>query len=370
MEQLNRRRILKSGGVGLTMGLAGCTGGNGDDQTDGQDGESTPNTPGSTDASEDTYEWDIATIFPEGGTYYVHATEFARHINELSSGRFEVNVAGGGQYGTEPEQLQSLKSGAIEMVSQSACLPEAVFIDPTYIICATFFHLDQPSWESYMKFRKRSLQELEIPSKLHDAGVHLIGPDDEPQQSHTYGMSRGVVAKKAIRSPEDAQGYSAGVAQASIIAAPLEGIGFDVQTGAPGEAVSALQQGTYDARETSIDQAVSTGQIDPTSHYMDWRHGMNASYLQINTELYESLSDEDQDLLLEAHMKARESAGEINRQNEEDYLDQMRDEGLTVVTDFDRDALYNAARDGLRSWFDENDPPITYDTAIEWASLS
>jgi TRAP-type C4-dicarboxylate transport system substrate-binding protein len=97
---------------------------------------------------------------------------------------------------------------------------------------------------------------------------------------------------------------------------------------------------------------------------------MNASYLQINTELYESLSAEDQDLLLEAHMKARESAGEINRQNEEEYLDQMREEGLTVVTDFDRDAIWDAAQEGLRAWFDENDPPMTYDEAIEWASLS
>jgi TRAP-type C4-dicarboxylate transport system substrate-binding protein len=311
----------------------------------------------------------MATIFPEGGTYYVHANEFAKHINDISGGRFEVNVAGGGQYGTEPEQLQSLKSGAIEMISQSACLPEAMFIDPTYIICATFFHFDEPMWESYMQYRKRSLEELDIPQKLHDAGVHMIAPDDEPQKSHTYGMPRGMVAKKAIRSPADAEGYPAGVANASVMVAPLEGIGFNVQTGAPGEAVSALQRGTYNARETSVDQAVSTGQIDVASHYMHWRHGMNASYLQINTDLYESLPDYDQDLLLEAQLMARETGGQINRENEQEFLDQMRDMGKTVVTDFDREAIWDAAQDGLRTWFDENEPPITYDEAIEWASL-
>jgi TRAP-type C4-dicarboxylate transport system substrate-binding protein len=103
---------------------------------------------------------------------------------------------------------------------------------------------------------------------------------------------------------------------------------------------------------------------------MDWRHGMNASYLQINTDLYEGLADYDKDLLLEAQLMARESAGEINRGNQEGYLEEMRNNGMTVVQDFDRDAIWDAAQDGLRQWFNDNDPPITYDQAIEWANLS
>jgi TRAP-type C4-dicarboxylate transport system substrate-binding protein len=388
MDKLNRRRVLKAGAVSMAFGLAGCSGDGGDGGdggsdggdggsdgsdggSDGGDGGSDGGDGGTTEQTPtDTYDWDMATISAEGGSYAIHGQEFAKHINDISGGRFNVNVAVGGQYGTEPEQLQSVASGAVEMAAQSACLPEAMFIDPTYIICATFFHLDNPKWESYMQFRKRSFNELDIAQGLHDAGVHVIGPDDEPQKSHVYGTARGMAANKAIRSPADAEGYTTGVANASVMVAPLEGLGFNVVTGAPGEMTSAMQRGTYNARETSPDQVIGNGLYDVASHYMDWRHGMNASYLQINTDLYEGLADYDKDLLLEAQLMARESAGEINRGNQEGYLEEMRNNGMTVVQDFDRDAIWDAAQDGLRQWFNDNDPPITYDQAIEWANLS
>jgi len=96
---------------------------------------------------------------------------------------------------------------------------------------------------------------------------------------------------------------------------------------------------------------------------------MNASYLQMSIDTWNSLADQDQDLVMQTVQEAKAEADEINREAEEEHLQTMRDAGMEIVEDFDRDAVFEAAREGLRDWFEANKPPITYDEAINMASL-
>jgi len=354
MPDIGRRDVLRTSSVAFVGGLAGCVGGD-DDDGDGASGED--------------MSWTMATQAPEGADGEVVASEFADVVDERSDGRIEIDVAPGAQYGNEAEALEQLQSGAIDMVSQSACLPEAVYVDPTYIICATFFHLDEPEWDSYLQFRGEILPELDIPQQLAEAGVKPLLPEDSPEDGHFYAGSRGIASKKQIRTPEDADGYPISVAEAEIMVSPLDGLGFDVQTIPLPERLEAVQRGVVNATEGTPAETVTQGIHDLVDYWIRTNHGINAYYLMINTETWNELSAGDQELLMDATTEAKQEADSINMDKEETFYSDMEDAGIEIVDDFDRDAIYSAAREGVRGWYESNEPPITFEEAVNAAEL-
>jgi len=345
----DRRDLLRTSGIALASGLAGCIGGD--------------------DGGGEEISWTIATQAPEGADGEIVASEFADVVDEKSDGRIEIEVAPGAQYGSEPEALEQLQSGAIDMVSQSACLPEAVYIDPTYIICATFFHLDEPEWESYLQYRGEILPKLDIPQQLEEAGVKPLLPEDRPEEGHFYAGRRGLASQKPIRTPEDADGYQISVAEADIMVAPLEGIGFEAQTVPLPERLEAVQRGAVSATEGTAAETVTQGIHDLMDYWIRTDHGINAYYLMVNTGEWSSLDADNQELLMEATTEAKEEADATNMEKEETFFSDMEEAGVEIIDDFDREAIYSEAREGVREWYEANDPPITFDEAVTAAEL-
>jgi TRAP-type C4-dicarboxylate transport system substrate-binding protein len=132
-----------------------------------------------------------------------------------------------------------------------------------------------------------------------------------------------------------------------------DGLGADPTTVAGDEIYSALQQGVADAQENPIPNILSLGLNEVQSHLMTTRHLIATGWMNINIDVWESMSEDDRQLLESELSERVQALGEENAAGYEDGLQQIRDAGLTVV-EIDRDLWLSEATPVLEDLFSQN----------------
>lgn len=364
----NRRNVLKSVGATGIVALAGCTGngGNGDGGGDGDgngggdgDGNGGGGTATDTDGGSggQSYDWTMAAAVGEGHAFDIGAREFKSAIEELSDGRFTINVQVGGAYGGEVEQMETLAAGGVEMLSQSFGVSHAVY-HPEILGNTHVLFMDDPIWGRWRELTNAAWERTNGRQKLADQGLTITSP-------LAYAGVRHTTSNKPIRTPSDTEGLKIRLPEVAMWPAVFSEFGFEPVSLAVDELYSALQQGTVDASEGEIYQVRSQNLNEVQSHYSMTAHFPNAYHFMINTDLYASLPEEDKQLVDEASTQAVESANEMVQDNEQEVIDDLTGSDFTLVEDVDRAAFVEAAQGPIETYYEENNPPMSLEEVNE-----
>jgi TRAP-type C4-dicarboxylate transport system substrate-binding protein len=239
-----------------------------------------------------------------------------------TEGRYEIRVFPGNQLGDYTQVYEEVMRGSIDMAlitvpSQFDKRLELIFFP---YICNSYDNISQ--YFSQGQFLYSTME------RVHAAlGVKLLGFSVE-------GLS-GIGSTKPAQSPGDpAVGKGVLLRMAPIDAIKFGGmaLGFQTMSLPYAEVYTALQTGIIDAYEVGPATLAYMNYKDLTKQYYQYNNYMECNQWIINKNLFDSMSPEDQKLLLENIAKFQEESIAQAKANETEYADEMKKAGIEVVS--------------------------------------
>jgi len=247
--------------------------------------------------------------------------ELAKELMEKNSGGvFKVDIFPNAQLGNEPELIQAVQEGDIQLMATN----NGYFVNfqPANAVFSLPFAF--PSEEVAYKvldgpFGRKMLEAME-------AGCGLKAVDY--YESVDF---RQLTANREIKSPEDLKGLKIRVMPNPIHIKLWESLGASPAAIPFGELYTALQQKTVDAQENPVELIFQSKFSEVQKYLMLTNHVFSTGMAVANPDFFNSLSPELQKVLTDS-VKAgnahwREEAGK----NREKYYADLAASGLTVV---------------------------------------
>lgn len=280
----------------------------------------------------------IATTGNDKHQSTIAAQAFADKIAELSGGQIIATVYPNSSLGSEREAAEGVKMGSLEMtvVTTDGTLPN--WVPETQVLSMPY--LFETKEEAYYVL-DNFLQE-ELAPKFEEQGFkHLAFCE--------LGFRHFTTNNREITCAADLAGQSIRVQEATVWFSLADSLGF-IATPIPfNELYTALQQGTVDGQENPI-TSIATSAFNEVQKYMCLDgHTYGAESIIMNLDLYNSLTDEQKGWVDEAAAYARDYQRETVDAMETEYLQQIKDSGVTVCEDPDIQSFKDATADMYKS---------------------
>ena len=364
------RKSLKRQIAVLTIGtaflLAGCSGGSqtagnqaadtqaaqaADDAASGAGGEQSADgavdygslelTMGSTGAADD--------ISTQAMTY------MKDYIEEKSGGAIIVNTFPSSQLGQAADQLEMTGQGSIDL-----------FLEANYM---TSNGVDEAKVGSLVftitsKDEYRRLNESELTKQWQDKFCELN--NIKIIASNWYRNGTALVSNREIHSVEDMQGLKVRIPQVDITLDCFQTVGMNPTPIAYNESLLSLQQGIVEAIWCTEDAAYTMGFYEVAQYLIELNSYFDAMYVYMNNDLYNSLTDAQRDLIVEAAHEAGVYYSGLAEDALAESVAKMKEAGVEVIT-LPEEAL--KLRDQMRGIADRYEaegvwPAGTYDEVL------
>ncbi len=300
----HRSALVALGAVSL-LTLTACSGGTG-----GADAA----------AEGETYEWDMTITVSDSSSWYHGAEVFAEQLDELSGGRMQLSIYANEQLsGGDPAAgVEQLMNGDKTFSYNSTIIYSG--IDPRFgAINAPFLYDSYEQADAAIE-----AGGLDAYTELAaEHGVQLLGFGES-------GFRQVTTSSTPIEGPEDLAGLKIRVPGSSLFLDIFTELDADPITMNFSEVFTSLQNGTIDGQENPYDVIYSNGLTEVQDHLSIWNYVYDPLMLGMNQAVFDGLSAEDQEIVLEAAAAANEAQIAENREREEVQLEEMRGE-MTVT---------------------------------------
>lgn len=265
--------------------------------------------------------------------------DFAERVAEASDGRLVVEMFPNGQLGTETEVLQQLQAGVGHMTRVGS--PGLATYNNGYHAFGLPFIFDDTD-HFYRTLDSEEMREFFM-SSYEDGFVALT--------YYTSGARSFYTANQVIEEPADLRGLRIRVQDMRSQTMMMTALGGTPIVMGFGDIYTGLQTGLIDgaeSNETALTQS-QHGEVAKVFSYTE--HSMIPDVLVISSAVWDTLTPEDQDLLIEAAIESTE-AHKIAWDEEIDAaIEQATTEmGVEFVTDLDK-APFQEATASLRDVF-------------------
>lgn len=268
---------------------------------------------------EQRYAYPLATASPEDTVTQIYAEKFAEEASRLSDGRIKIQVYANSVLGGDRELLESCYDGDIPFVVQNTT-PQVNFIPDTAVFDAPCIfddleevreRVDEPGFLENMQ------------ESYREAGYELLGYADQ-------GF-RVMSTNKKIENFEDFKGQKIRTMENSSHIRFWKGLGANPTPMSFSEVYIGLQQNTIDAQENPYEVIVSNRLYEQQDYVINTNHLPHLISLVVSGEFYESLSAEDQAILVEAQEIAKVYAREASDQRIDEKIEEIKESGTEIV---------------------------------------
>lgn len=239
--------------------------------------------------------WRLTSAFPKAlDTIYGAADTFAKSINDMSGGKFQISVHPSGELVPGFNQVDALQNGTVEMAHTA---PYYYFgKDPTFALgCAIPFGLNSRQMSAWMV----EGNGLKLMREFY-ANYNIIN-----FAGGNTGAQMGGWWRKEIKSLADIKGLKFRTGGFSgVIFNRLGGVAQSIPGG---EIYQALEKGTIDAAEwvgPYDDEKLGFNKVAPFYGYPGFWEGGPQLDFYINTKAYNALSSEYKAMIEAASMEA------------------------------------------------------------------
>ena len=286
----------------------------------------------------------------EKGVYQEAALKFKEEVETRTNGAVTVEIYANSQLGNERDMVESLQLGTIDVgFIASSVLTSFV---PEYAL------LDVPF----------SIQDEEHAARVVEGKVGQYLSDQllTKQLIRTLGYYqngyRHIFSTKPIDSIEDFHGLKIRTMETPIHQAAFTALGAMPTPMAFGEVFTALQQGTIDAAENSLDNIYSQNFHEVTKHVTLSGHVSGFVVCCMSEKSWEKIPEEYHEAITEAGRISAEYEAELMKKSNDEAQAKLEEAGVTIH-EIDRAPL-EAACASLADEFAE-DLPEEYMTEIE-----
>ncbi|SFS71514.1 tripartite ATP-independent transporter solute receptor, DctP family [Succinivibrio dextrinosolvens] len=242
-------------------------------------------------------------------------------IEERSGGKFKIELYPSSQLGSKDDVMDQMVAGEpVCTLTDGAFFYDRGVKDLGIVFGPFLFN----TWDE--AFKLNSSQWYQDQAKLVEEKAHLkiIGTDWK------YG-ARHTLTTKPVNKVEDFKGMKIRVPTNNIQVKGFEVLGATPTPMALGEVYTSLQQGTIDGVENPL-AVLYNGKFHEVAKYLLLDgHVFNITNIVVGTDFYNSLTPEQQKLLVETCHEAAMYQNKIVDDSEADILAKFKAEGVTVV---------------------------------------
>ena len=251
------------------------------------------------------------------------ATDFKNKVEELSDGKITIDVQASGVLGSENDVLDTMLGGGgtIDMSPISAFALNSYGAKKSMLLSIPYTFQDRAH---FWNFATSDLAQ-EFLTEPVDLGLGVRGL--------YYGEEgfRHFFFVNPATKLEDLSGLKIRVSNDPVMTGMVSGLGANATVVSMNELYSALQTGVVDAAEQPIANYYSNAFPEVAPHLLLDGHTLGAVQVIITDEAWDKLTEDQQAILMEAGKYASENNRANSENKENEVLEQLKADGVTVT---------------------------------------
>jgi tripartite ATP-independent transporter DctP family solute receptor len=276
-------------------------------------------------------------------------TEAIKYMGELldtwTSGRITTKIFHSMQLGGEKEALEQVQVGALEMTRVSVGVVGPIVEEFNAFNLPYFFR----STEHMHKVVDGEIG-TDLLNKLEAGGLIGLGYMDAGARSF-YNKVR------PIKAEGDVKGLKIRVMQNPIYVDMVNAMGGNGLSIAFNELYTAMQTGVVDGAENNPPTYNTHKHYEVAPNYTLTEHLMVPEIFVFSKKVWETLPEMDRQLIRKASALAVERERELWAAREKEALEDLKQKGVNVITDFDKTPLIKAT-EPVRAKFGQKFPDL------------
>jgi tripartite ATP-independent transporter DctP family solute receptor len=147
-----------------------------------------------------------------------------------------------------------------------------------------------------------------------------------------------------VRTPQEMKGVKLRTPASPAWIALGKALGGNPTPMSFGEVYMGLKTGTIEGQDNPLPTDLNAKFYEVTKYIVLTDHVVNSVWPSMNEKKWQSLTPEDQELVMQAIDKARQTCAETNLKAEKELVDFFKGEGMIVIEDPDKEAFAEYAR--------------------------
>ena len=254
----------------------------------------------------------------QAGARQAAAQIFAKKVEELTQGRYKVQIFCCSQLGNDPKNIEQVALGGIDFTvsGTGSYAPHISTLNLTALPYLVESYAQ--GWKLYDESKWLQAQFDKAPAK----GFRFLATWEAGFRSMT--------TKDPLNSPDDAKGKKLRTFPNEMMRWSLEAMGFNVQIMPLPEVYLAIQQGAVQGQENPIDTIYSNKFYEVAPNVTLTNHVYSPIPLTISEKTWAKLSPADQKAMTEAAKIAAKFSREMIAGNDENQLKEMATKGAKI----------------------------------------
>lgn len=259
------------------------------------------------------------------------ALYWAKILEERSNGKMKLEVFPSGQLGSKSDLIDQMLAGdAIVAIGNGPFYADRGVPDLGIMQAPYLFE----NWEQLDKLVASDWWK-EKEAELEKSGLKIVG------NNWRYGV-RHTITTKPVKKVADLKGMKVRTQSSTVHVKGFEVLGATPTPMALSEVYTSLQQGTIDGLENPLSVIYSGKYQEVAKYLMLDGHIRDLSSICIGTQFFNSLTKEQQDLLISTCTEAGEYQNKLAAKADEECIEKFKKEGVTI-TEIDFDEFQKAA---------------------------
>lgn len=253
-------------------------------------------------------------------TKWVEDTNAAREAGETG---VKIDFYPNGQLGSVDEILEQIMMGETVAISTDAGALKNYAPDLGILECPYLFENEE---EVPLAIQSQWFQDqCDI---LYEAGIKVLTAEC------IYG-SRHIMAKVPVRTPADLKGVKIRVPNSDLGTSMMEAMGGVPTPMSLSEVYSSIQQGVIEGMENPFATHIDNSMWEVCDYLSLTGHQITISWYVMSAQVFDSLSEQDQNYLMTSAKAAADYFNSINGDANAEALQTLKDKGTTIVEDVD-----------------------------------
>lgn len=281
---------------------------------------------------------------------YIALEQFGDDLYEATDGRLDVEVYPNETLGAQQEVVQLVGDGAVDMAVVSGTQMENISSD--------FQVLNLPTAFDDIDHQLRVVNDDAIVGDL------FTSVEDSNHLTVLGGLTQGsrhvYTAEGPIKEPADLSGMKIRVQESDIHIDMINAMGASATPMSYGEVYTAMQSGVLDGAENNEISYMSQNHNEVAPYVAKTNHLVGLDYVVMNTDLLNSLPDEDRKIFEQQWQLASEHHAELWETETERVIGEAEDSG-TEFNDVDQAAFQEALRPVVEKYLDSPEDRELFD---------
>lgn len=268
-------------------------------------------------------------------------TKFKEAVEAMSGGSIKIDLQGSGVLGDESAVLDTMTAGGndIDIARISAFALSNYGCTKTSLLTVPFTFVSR---DHFWKFAKSDVAQ-EFLNESEEAGTGVRGL--------FYGEEgfRDFFTVKPISGLEDLKGMKLRVSNDPIMTGMVNDLGANPTVVDFNELYSALQTGVVDGAEQPIPNYMSNAFQEVAPNLIRDEHTLGVIEIVISDGAYDSLTENQQQVLADAAVVAQDYDQQVSQQTEDETVEKLKAAGVNIIDVADKTPWQEACKNTISS---------------------